>query len=431
MKLPSFITTDEHFLSACNPLATAKQREAEALAIEVMAMPAFAQGRKAAEHRWRSLVGSDPGAEAWSRFDAFMDESAFGNVLKAVNGDPNYPRLVRLVMPPHEWFGMHVPGSRFGAGPGIDQSYAIAPVDYGARYELTGQWIDPAPADHIWNLVGNPSLTNVMAQLEHSQLEVGPDGTFTVTVDPEPADGRPNHLQTKPGAQYLFIRDCRSNWRQAATALRIRRLDAPSRLQWTRDQLTERAAQLMLEDAPAMYVWMRYFSNLEVNTVTEPFGTGTLGGLVSQTISFARLSLADDQAFVITVDPAEALFHNIQLNDWWFAAIGDYVSRTSALNNAQSARCVDGTLVYVVSLRDPGVHNWLDPAGLHELTLVHRWQRLPVADGKRKPAIRGRLVKFDELDKILERDVPRVDATERAKQLEERLASYRLRLVDA
>lgn len=68
-------------------------------------------GRKIAEQRWRSLVGQDPSTEAWSRFDAFMDECAFGNMLKAVNGDANHPRVVRLVMPPHEWFGMHVPGS--------------------------------------------------------------------------------------------------------------------------------------------------------------------------------------------------------------------------------------------------------------------------------------------------------------------------------
>jgi hypothetical protein len=72
--------------------------------MRVIAIPAFVQERKAAESRWRNLVGEDPDAEAWDRFDGFMEECAFANILKTVNGDPNYPKVVRLVMPPHEWF---------------------------------------------------------------------------------------------------------------------------------------------------------------------------------------------------------------------------------------------------------------------------------------------------------------------------------------
>jgi hypothetical protein len=432
MSLALRLATDRYFLSATNPLATADQRDAEAQALRVMALPEFVNGRRMAEHRWRSFVGLDPGPEAWSRFDAFMDECAFGNVLKAVNGDANYPRVVRLVMPPHEWFGMRVPGSRFGGGPGIDQSYAIVPVDYGSRYELLGRWLDPAPADHVYNLVANGSMTNALAQLEYSQLKVGSDGSFTVTIGPDPAPGRSNHIQTKPGAQYLFVRDCRSDWRQQATALQVRRLDPATRAPWTEEQMAARAAQLMLDDGPAMYVWMRYFANLETNSFAPPLGTAALGGLPSQMVAFARIEISRDEAFVITVEPAGAAFHDIQLNDYWFNAVGDYVTRTSAFNNAQSAPCPDGSMIYVVSIRDPGVLNWLDPAGLHEALIVQRWQRLPppTAAEKRLPAITGRVVKYNELAAALPPGVPSVDAGGRARQLQERAATYQLRLVD-
>jgi hypothetical protein len=430
MKLATRLTTDHYFLSATNPLATADQRDIEALAIRLLEAPAVLQGRKLAEHRWRSFVGDTPDAEAWDRFRTFIDECVFANLLKAVNGDPNHPRLVRLVMPPHEWFGTQVPGSRFGGGPGIDQSYAIVPIDYGGRFELNGRWIEPAPADHVYTLCGNPSFTNVLGHLELSQIEAGKDGSFTITVDPDPADGRANHIQTKPGAQYLFIRDCRSDWRQAATAIRVRRLDPPTRPPWTETQIAERAAQLLLEDGPAMYVWRRYFETLEPDTLTEPFATGSLGGLVSQMVSFAHVRLADDEAFVFTVDPAGAIFHDVQLNDFWFNAVGDYVSQTSALNNQQSARSADGTITYVLSIRDPGLHNWLDPAGLHEILLVHRWQRLPMTEGVPRPAVSSAMVKFDRLPEVLGASVPRANAAERESQLAERRATFRLRVAD-
>jgi len=428
MLLLTRLVVGDYFLSPTNPLATTEQRNAEALAIRIFNSEGFKARRKPVEHRWRSLVGKDPNEEAWGRFDSFMEECAFAAILKAINSDPNFPKVVRIVMPPHEWFGMKVPGSRFGGGPGIDQSYAFVPVDYGARYELTGQWIGAAPADHIYILAGNPSMTNVLDQLARSQLEVDEQGRFTITVDPESASGRPNHIQTKPGAQYLFIRDCRSDWRQTATALRVKRLDPPTRLPWTEEQIEARAGELMFEDAPAMYVWMRYFDNLTLNVVGAPFGTGSLGGLVAQMVAFARVRLSETDAYIVTVDPANADFHDIQLNDFWFNSVGDYVGRTASFNNAQSARSADGRIVYVISVRDPGVHNWLDPNGLHDLLMIQRWQRIP---DDRTPAISGQLVPFSQLDEVLGPDIPRLDRAGRRSQILEREATYQLRLVDS
>lgn len=420
-----------YFLSPGNPLATTDQRDAEALALDILATERFRALRDAAAHRWRSLVGEDPDAEAWSRFDGFLDECAFAAILKAVNGDANYPRVVRIVMPPHNWFGMAVPGSRFGGGPGIDQSYAIVPVDYGARYTLSGQWIAPAPADHVYVLAGNPAMTNVLGQLTMAQLQVegatNGEGRFTITLDPDPADGRPNHIQTQPGSQYLFIRDCRADWRQNATALRVTRLDPPTRARWTFDQLVERAGNLLVEDGPAMYVWMRYFLAMAPNSVGAPFGTGSLGGLVAQKVAFAHVVLGEEDAFILHVDPAQADFQDIQLNDYWFNAVGDYVGRTASFNNAQGAANTDGTLTYFVSRRDPGVHNWLDPNGLSRVFVTQRWQRIPEAA---TPAISGRLVRFDQLDRELDAGVPRIDADGRRAQLADRAATYALRLAD-
>lgn len=425
--IASHLEVDEYFLSASNPLATADQRDVERRAVALMKSPAFFKARAATERRWRELAGSAPSEEAQARFQTLIDECAFANLVKAVNGDPNHPRIVRIVMPPHDWFGMSVPGSRFGGGPGADQSYAIIPVDYGGHYRIQGRFVGLAPADHNYTLSPNAYFMNSIGTLHHDDLMVDADGQFTVTVGPEAGDR--NHIQTKPGSQYLFVRCCRSDWRQAATALRVQALDKPRTAPWTDEQVLDRAAQLALDDASGMFYWVRLYQNMAPNVVSAPNLTDWIGGLVSQTTSLGRIVLADDEAFVIRIDPAGAAFHDVQLNDYWFNSIGDYYGRTSTLNNAQTKFDGDGTATYVVTREDPGIYNWLDPNGLRETMFVARWQRLPKAAGAGQPSISAKLVKLSDLEGALPAAMARVSAHERRAQIEQRLAQYRLRLV--
>lgn len=417
---------DTHFLSASNPLATADQRDTERHALALMDAPAFKQLRAGAARRWRELAGKVP-KEAEERFETLLDECAFANVVKAVSGDPSRPRVVRIVMPPHDWLGMSVPGSRFGGGPGADQSYAIIPVGYGTHYRIHGRWIGEPPADHNYTLSGNAHFMNSLQTLHHDDITVGDGGTFTLTVGPEGGGGN-NHLRTVPGAEYLFIRDCRSDWRQAATALTVEALDAPRTAAWTDEQIMARATQLALDDAPPMFYWVRLYQNMEPNTPMGPALTDGIGGLISQTTSLARVVLGDDEALVITIEPADAAFHDVQLNDYWFNSVGDYYGRTASFNNEQTRLGSDGTATYVVSLADPGVHNWLDPNGLRETLFVARWQRIPRPRGGRRPSLAARLVKLRELNSVLPADMTRVSEQERRAQIESRLATYRLRL---
>ena len=179
------LEVDEYFLSASNPLATADQRDIEQHAIALMESPAYGRARAMTERRWRELAGSAPTEEGWDRFQTFIDECVFANLLKALNGDPNHPRVLRIVMPPHDWFDMSVPGSRFGGGPGANQSYAIIPVDYGGRYRIHGRWIGMPPADHNYTLSPNAYFMNSIATFHHDDLVLDDDSRFTLTVGPE------------------------------------------------------------------------------------------------------------------------------------------------------------------------------------------------------------------------------------------------------
>ena len=50
------------------------------------------------------------------------------------------------------------------------------------------------------------------------------DGSFVITVDADPAGGRPNHVQSTPEAHEFYIRDVMLDWgaRRPATELRDR-----------------------------------------------------------------------------------------------------------------------------------------------------------------------------------------------------------------
>jgi hypothetical protein len=422
------LTPDDYFLSARNPLANADQRDLEARAIRIFALPKVKAGQQQMAQRWRTIAGRDITAEAERRFGELVEEFAFNYVMKAVNGDANFPKVMSCVYgPPHEWMGQKVPGARGSGGDGPDHAYSFIPLDYGARFEVTGQRFEPAPADTPYTLTGSVGFTMTLNSLDGSKLQVGPDGRFTITLDPNPANGRPNHIQTKPDTRYLFIRECRSDWGQVPAAHRVTRLDPPARPPLTDEQMADRAVSFMNEDVPTMYWFVRTFAALEVNTITPPFGTGAISGLVSQQISFARLILGDDDAFVATIGSGGARFRDFVLHDPWFRTF-DYWNRTASMNNAQGVANDDGSTTYVISVQDPGVHNWLDPAGFHELLVVHRWQGL-AADGP-GPSTEGKLVKFCALDHALPAGMKRVTAAERRTQLEERLASFKLRFAD-
>jgi Protein of unknown function (DUF1214) len=378
--------------------------------------------------RWKTLAGRNAPEEAWARFDELLDEYPFNYALKAVAGDPNHPVVLgMLYCPPHEWFGMSVPGSRASGGDGPDQHYVLIPVAHGAHYEIHGRRMTPEPADIPLTITGNPSLTMTLGSLDLRRIQVAPDGRYTLTVGPEPPNGDTNHIQVPPGAMYLFIRECRSDWRQVPSALRVRRTDPPAAGRWTEEEMATRAAALMVEDVPPIFWFMSLLEAMEPNTVSAPFNTGSVGGLVSQSIVFARLELDDDHAFVFTIGPGGAPYRGIALYDYWFRTI-EYWRRQSCLNLAQSKPNPDGTITYVVSQEDPGVANWLDPAGLQHLLVLNRWQGHPAEPGPEgPPSAEGRLVAISELESALPDGIPMISPEDRRARLDERLETFLLR----
>src|SRR5207253_736879 len=118
------------------------------------------------------------------------------------------------------------------------------PIEHGARYEVTGRRTGPIPADTPHTLT-DASFTLSVGHLDGRDLVVGADGAFAITLDAEPAGGRAGHIQTTPEGRYLFARESRSDWRQVAAGLSVRRLDPPTAPPLSDQAIAERAAGLM------------------------------------------------------------------------------------------------------------------------------------------------------------------------------------------
>ncbi len=74
---------------------------------------------------------------------------------------------------------------------------------------------------------------------------------------------------------------------------------------------------------------------------------------------------------------------------------------------------------YVIGLRDPGIQNWLDTAGLPEGSFLARWTYCDEYPSD----ISSRVISLDDLDDHVPADTPRVTPEERARVIAARQAA--------
>lgn len=146
------------------------------------------------------------------------------------------------------------------------------------------------------------------------------------------------------------------------------------------------------------------------------------GALVKQTYWPACFQLEPDEALIIETDlPDQRPYWNLQLNDPYFNAL-EYVYRLSSINGHTAELSADGKFRAVIALEDPGVPNWLDPAGYTEGGIYGRWYD---CDSEPVPTIAR--VKLAELRDHLPADTRRVTPAERAEELRLRVRACQRR----
>ncbi len=333
----------------------------------------------------------------------------------ALEADPAYPQLVRFADATLGW-GINNP----------DGSYAFAALDGDATYRITG---DVGTAAHFDLQLHAPSFCEapdyrVVATLKRHDLTVN-DGPVEIVIGPEEHSG--TWLRSTPDTQSLIIRQFFGDWEAERPAhLAIERVDAPyppPPLDLGEVQRRVALLQRWLETAGSYWHQVcKYSVELGENQLRfQPAAESDWGGNVGQSYGFGSFRVGPGEAVVLEVDPPRSEYWMVQLANRFWESL-DFDRRQSSLNHAQAELDDDGVLRAVICLTDPGVANWLDPAGNTWGTIMGRF--VYPAD---TPNATLRRVALAELDSTLPTSTRRVTRSERDAILRRRHAAAQMR----
>jgi hypothetical protein len=404
------------------PLWTPGHREVEKIAMSLLDAPEIKAARAEVVQRYEQSHSGQI-ADGKARMQGAIDELVYGTLLATVANDPAHPQIVWCETLPFTVGKHHVPASRY-AGDNPDRIYRNVVVDPAYHYELRGKRGAKPSIDFSFEALPGPANWGLppLSVIQPKDIDIAANGSFVVTLDSTPANGRRNHLQLPPGTQGMLLRDTISNWNteqpNELTIVGLDELDspAPDRAAMVKNSAAQlkRAIDVSLEFYDG--IWKRPVNGL--NTYVREAGWGVVG--------LNPFSLKDDEALVVTIDLIGARYFGLQVDDLWLRS-ADYVEQSTSLSNVQAKPNADGTITYVISKADPGVYNWIDTGGLNDGFLVGRWEVLTQNASAEKAVREVRVVKFSGLPKVLP-DAQRVSPAERQQMLAARKVSYQLRL---
>jgi hypothetical protein len=412
-----------------NPCATEAQRRIEDRALALLRRPELERARGVVAMLFHAVHGW-PERDQQELQASMVEEYLFHHAFRAANGDANFPEVARFMVPKHQWFGREIPGSRWG-GDSPDFTYRTIPVDHGGRYEIRVAPTCPEPPITFWSLMADTTAApQTMALLEGFDMDVAADGSLAITVDETPAEGRRNHMQTKPGADFIMIRDAHADWlNQSPNVIEVKRLD-PAGGPKSEEEMARHAAKIAIEGIYYTYYCMQSGKGQAPNTVRPPLSSAAFGGVPTQWGTKGHIVLADDEAIIVRSNSAGASFRNLVLTDAFHISI-EYWKRTSSLNMLELAEDAEGDFTCVISRHDPGIRNWLDTGGMPRMNFGQRWQGFAPGTLRSNPWMTTELIKLDDLEKVLPAGVGRIDAAGRRKQIAAREAGFGRRFLES
>jgi hypothetical protein len=316
--------------------------------------------------------------------------------------------------------------------PNPDDIYLYTPIRGDLSYRVSGNRGTCAMVTFNtqkgWvGLVDERSEMGFARDFDDRSLKIDANGNVQMIFSAKRPEGHTsNWAEIAPEATALVVRYRMVDWeKEHDPQLSIECLDrVPPKPRLMPEEIVERIREM--SRLPLRYNQM--FLDLQ-NEVKAEVGTNVFvhrrypgGGLSKQIYWPAVFELDDGEALIIETDmPERRHYWNIQLNDPYFNAV-EYVYRLSSINEATARISPDGKLRSIVSLEDPGVPNWLDPAGFKEGTIYGRWYD---CDPNPMPVIKK--VPRTELRNHLPADTPVVTPERRHEELRARVRAAQRR----
>lgn len=328
------------------------------------------------------------------------------------HADPDHPVFGRMIDYTMPW-GLDNP----------DTLYLYAPVRGGTSYRI---WGSRGSAHHIDVQVnfghfsqGEIASWGTLDSIDGFGLATAPDGSFELTLSEDAANG--NHLRLASNAEFVLVRQYFADWeRERPADLWIEREDAEGPIPPPdEEQVAARLRRLRdwVEKGGALWDRMsRGLLSMPPNSlvVHHADAAGERAGMRGQAYGMGNFRCEPDEAVIVELRPPRCHHWSLSLANFWWEAV-EYASRQSSLNHHQARLDEDGRLRAVIAHRDPGVPNWLDPAGNVRGTLAARFL---LASEAPTPALR--VVPLVQLRDALPPGTPRVDPEARAALLARR-----------
>jgi hypothetical protein len=326
--------------------------------------------------------------------------------------DADHPAFGRMIDRTAPW-GLDCP----------DCLYLYASLRGDARYRIFG---NRGTANHLDVQVnrghfasGDLAAWGTIASCSGLEIQGDTDGSFELQLGGEPRFR--NWLPLAPDAAFVLVRQYFGDWENERPAdLMIERLGAVDPVPTPRtDQIAARIERLVawLDRGGSLWEQMsRGLLAMPPNSlvVHRPEDAGERAGLRGQAYGMGNFHCEPEQAVIVEFEPPNCRHWSVALANYYWEAI-EYGSRQSSLNGHQAVLDRDGRFRGVIAHVDPGVPNWLDPAGHRRGTIAARFL---LADAAPSPTLRS--VPLASLVETLPSDTPRVEPAYRAALLARR-----------
>jgi hypothetical protein len=356
-----------------------------------------------------------------------IDELVYGVLLTTASVDEINPDITWIQTMSYEVAGVTVPGNRY-AGDTPDRLYRFVDLDPTKSYRLSVRPDSHEPLDFSIEALAGPAVWGLppLNVIRKADIEKEDDGSFVITMDSSPSEGRPNHLQLPEKSISLLIRDTLSDWQiHRPYHLSIKGLSPEAGTISSREQMIAFSVDQIIQSAETS---VKFYADIWSREVNRFDAFVRWSGDIAPSwgiVAINRFDLADDEAIVVTVDTIGANYFGIQVDDLWLRSV-EHVRRTSTLNDQQAIANPDGTFTFVISKTDPGYINWVDTGGMNQGYLIGRWDAINTENLSRNTNAVTFVQKtpLSKLGSLLPNDFQKITPAQRRQQIDLREADF-------
>jgi hypothetical protein len=318
----------------------------------------------------------------------------------------------------------------FAQQPNPDTLYVTAPLRGDLTYRVSGNrgtcnsLVFSTTAGTL-GIVDSFAQINDINTFDAKHLKIGPNGEIEIIFSAKrPAGYDGNWAPLTPRTDNLMVRYVSQDWaNEHDPQLSIECLDpVPPKRRLTPEEIVERIRTMAKIPAGMDRGFFAYQNSIKQSQGVNVFKLQQLKGVEFQYYWPAAFEFSPGEALIVETDlPKVRPYWNLQLNDPYFNCI-EYVYRCSSTNGAMAHVASDGKFYGVVALEDPGVPNWLDPAGYTEGTFWGRWYD---CDSTPTPIVHR--VPVAKISDYLPKDTPHVTPEQRKEELAARVRACQRR----